>query len=313
MNTLNIALAADENYKEYTTVAICSILENNKQNKINFYILYNKLKKNTIEKIKEVCRRYKNNKVNFIKVYKKMLPNYYISGHITITAYYRILIPKLIPKKKILYLDSDIIVKKDLSKLYNTKLNKYIIAAVEHPWSNKEKERLYSYLNIPLHKKYFNSGVLLINTQKWRKNKITEEVLKYIKEKKQLRSWDQDALIGVLYNNWKRLKLHFNQQIVYYTDDKKYLPQKELEQAIKDPTIIHYTGKYKPDSYICDHKYKKEYSKYYEMAYNKPCIYKNKNITGILIKIKNNIKKTLRKILPAFIIEIYRKYNYKTK
>ncbi|MDS7999096.1 glycosyltransferase, partial [Streptococcus pneumoniae] len=71
-------------------------------------------------------------------------------------AYARYLISRLITEDRVVYLDSDIIVNGDLSPLFELSLGDYSLAAVRDVDGNG-----------------FNSGMLVIDCQKWREKDVT--------------------------------------------------------------------------------------------------------------------------------------------
>ena len=84
--------------------------------------------------------------------------------------------------EKILYLDIDIMVADDISKLYNIDITEYEYAAV--------KEKYGCWLIRP---DYINDGMLLLNIKKIKQTKLLEKARELIKNKKMLFA-DQDAL-----------------------------------------------------------------------------------------------------------------------
>ena len=80
--------------------------------------------------------------------------------------YYRILIPELLSDyAKVLYLDCDILIQRDISALYDTNISKYMVGAIKNP----PHKDITSYKHNTLHideNLYFNSGILLFNTKK---------------------------------------------------------------------------------------------------------------------------------------------------
>ncbi len=83
---------------------------------------------------------------------------------------------------KILYLDIDMMVADDISKLYNIDISDYEYAAV------KEK-----YGSIFIWPDYINAGMLLLNMKKIKETKLLEKARELIKTKKMLFA-DQDAI-----------------------------------------------------------------------------------------------------------------------
>ncbi len=94
------------------------------------------------------------------------------------------LLADLIPEMpdKLLYLDIDIMVGDDITKLYNTNIDEYEYAAV--------KEKYGCWLIRP---DYINAGMLLLNMKKIKETGLLEKARKLIKTRKLLFA-DQDAI-----------------------------------------------------------------------------------------------------------------------
>ena len=72
---------------------------------------------------------------------------------------------------KIIYLDGDILVQKDLTELYNIDIDGYYVAAVDDTGKIYHKKDVYAkYPN------YFNSGVMLLNLKKCREDNISSKL-----------------------------------------------------------------------------------------------------------------------------------------
>lgn len=124
------------------------------------------------------------------------------------------LLADLVPEipDKLLYLDIDIMVGGDLSKLYNIDITDYEYAAV--------KEKYGCWLIRP---DYINAGMLLLNIKKIKETKLLEKARHLIKTKKMLFA-DQDAIFRS-------------------TTKKKILPRIYNEQSKfnkKDTIICHF-------------------------------------------------------------------------
>lgn len=94
------------------------------------------------------------------------------------------LLADLIPDipDKLLYLDIDIMVGKDISILYNINIEDYEYAAVREKYGSKL-----------IRPDYINAGMLLLNIKKIKETKLLEKARKLIKTKKLLFA-DQDAI-----------------------------------------------------------------------------------------------------------------------
>jgi len=134
-----------------------------------------------------------------------------------LTAYMRLFAPYAVPKevKKIIYLDVDMIVTADISKLWHTDIGDYLFGAVQDlgevvscAWGGIPN---YKELGIPAETKYFNSGLLVINPVKWRAMEVPSNVIRCMNEnKKHVNYADQYGLNVFLYNKWFELDKRWN-------------------------------------------------------------------------------------------------------
>ena len=95
-----------------------------------------------------------------------------IDPRISQAAYYRLLTPIFIDLDKIIYLDGDTFVFKDLNEMYQLKFNdNYILGFLDVASDGVD------YLGIKS-EKYINSGVVLLNLEKIRNDKKVYELIK---------------------------------------------------------------------------------------------------------------------------------------
>ncbi len=247
---MHIVLASNDNYAKHLGVMLQSLLGNSKNNaNINIYIIESNISSKNKLKLQRVVGRF-DSEVTFITIDDNFFNSFERKiKHISKETYYRIIIPQLLSRDitKALYLDSDMIVMEDISKLWNINIDDYFLAAVEESGiKNNRKESL----SIPTECSYFNAGLLLINLQKWRENNVSAQVIQFIKENPTvIKLMDQDALNAVLYDKWLKLDPKWN-----YTSDI------QKRHQIDNPAIIHFTGKYKPWKF--EHPFKQEYVNY---------------------------------------------------
>lgn len=250
--------ATNDNYAQHLAVMLTSLLKNNKKDHpFHIYILYGDLTDVNIKKLERTIKRF-SAVVTFLKVDVHLVEDFALSmgaqNYISKEAYYRIMIPDLLGEEisKALYLDCDMIVRTDLSKLWKINIDSYDLAAVDESRVLPEQDRgtrMYR-LSLPSESYYFNSGLLLINLKRWREQKISSQVIQFIKANpEKLALLDQDALNAVLYNRWLRLDDKWN----YTTSHCAELP---LEKA----AILHFTGPDKP--WNSKSPFRKEYLKY---------------------------------------------------
>ena len=127
-----IFFAVDDNYIPFLGVALKSLMDNaSKEYKYIVKVLYTCVTEANIQKIK----KYENDNfdIEFVDLsshVEKIRDKLYTRDYFSNTTYYRLLIPELYPEyDKALYLDSDITVLKDITKLYNTNIENNLLAA----------------------------------------------------------------------------------------------------------------------------------------------------------------------------------------
>ena len=118
---MNVLLTFDHSYLPYAISLIRSINDYN-HCELNFYIFSNDVNYDDLD----VYKNYFNNNDHFhiINIDESKFRDAKVTDRYPLTIYYRIFAAKFLPNTldKILYLDPDIIVKGDLSSLYNIDL-----------------------------------------------------------------------------------------------------------------------------------------------------------------------------------------------
>lgn len=175
-----IFFSTDDNYVPFLDVAIRSLKQNS--SKDYFYkivVLNTGLKEENIAKVKLL--EDENFSINFANIsyavedLKSLLPNQY---HFGLATWYRLFIQNLFPEyHKILYLDCDIVVTGDISKLYNVDLEGNMLAGVVEQFILRTKEFSdYTKYAVGVDaKNYLNAGILVIDLDKFRQQRIEEK------------------------------------------------------------------------------------------------------------------------------------------
>lgn len=149
----------------------------------------------------------------------------------TIGAMFRILLPEILPKfSKIIYLDADILVNRDIKDLWDIDINEYCMAAVPDMGTIRGHANPIPVIkNEVLRNQYFNSGVLYFNLDILRKyGNMKEKVLTYLESEKNSQFPDQDAL-NVIYN---RNVLLLEEKWNYFARISQDNREKEIKRAI---------------------------------------------------------------------------------
>ena len=257
---LHVVMAADVKYSPYMGTSILSLLENNVDcfKTINLYIIDNGISEENQKKLLEQSNSYKNTNMSFFHLEERFsLLHPLVENGWDNTIYGRFFLDDVIDKdvEKVLYLDSDTIVKASLSDLIATDITEYCLAGATDIEQDFKKE----YLDMDSTSHYINSGVLLVNMKKWRELKIVDRLIEFVNTfPKKLTCPDQDAINAVCGNMTLILPIKYNfgwmlseshLQWDYYKCNFHY-SYDELYDTVKDSyanvVVFHYFGPYKP-------------------------------------------------------------------
>jgi lipopolysaccharide biosynthesis glycosyltransferase len=241
-----------------TGVCITSLLINsNPEEYYDIFILCSEdVSESDKQQLQKISQQYEHCYFNFID-----LSNYFNDSfeirNITKAAYYRLVIPLLIPQySKIIYSDVDVIFSEGLSNVYNENITDYYLAAVLSRGSifNDKCNQYVRNLNLNPYM-YVQSGFLLINSAKMIEDDICSKFKQYASKKFIFQ--DQDIINIVCEGKIKilPLKYAYTQGVfsLLYTN-KTLLLQRFSEDEINDASqsaIIHYEGPNKPWNSYC--------------------------------------------------------------
>lgn len=149
---------------------------------------------------------------------------------------------------KLLYLDGDIIVRQDLSNLYDTYLGENYVAGVAHS------------IGILTGEKKLNGGVLLFNARKIREEKLRDVFIQTRQALGDRKSMDQETFHVVFANKKCYLSPNYNVMLDKIDYEKKYYSMqayntfyettyRSRSDVINKAVIIHFTGSLKPWKY----------------------------------------------------------------
>lgn len=255
MPGLNVLYQSDDNYAVFMGVSICSLLESNKSiNEISIYIIDDSISLTNKEKITSMVHSY--SREIFFLDGRKILDCQEITETFTYSgmrknthSYLKLFADRLLPdlNERIVYIDCDTAVTGDLSGLLTIDMKgRPIGMAMDSlmPAHKAPSETVRS-------GKYYNSGVILIDLDTWKASQCTKRILKYRQSGKSYGTVDQDILNAVLGNEIITLPIKFNLQPIHidysyeeyskvFRHKKPYYTQKQIENAVRKPAIIHY-------------------------------------------------------------------------
>ncbi len=231
-------------------ISAISLFENNGNiNELYVYLLGENISNENKEILKGIADKY-NRKIVVIDVLNIDIPKSLISDRWPLSAFTRLYAGQLLPESidKVLYLDCDTIVKGDISDLENTDISSKIFWGIKDCIGKLYKENI----GLDGNDIYINAGVLLINLPKLRTINLTEQLSSYIQRYEKLINYaDQDVLNGAFHDVIGFLPLQYDVMtiaVVYGYDGiqklrnpTNYYSKAELQVALQNPVIIHYT------------------------------------------------------------------------
>ena len=180
-----IFFTTDDKYVPYLDVAISSLIRNaSTAYTYRIIILNTGIKQENIDLVKRNEREgFAIDFVDITEQVKDIQSRFKNVYHFSVVTYYRLFIASMFPQyKKIIYLDCDLVVLGDISKLYHTDLNGNIFAAGPEMFVQSTPEfRRYAEVALGVDPdEYVNAGVLVVDLEQFRKHKIEEKFIDLI-------------------------------------------------------------------------------------------------------------------------------------
>ncbi len=197
--TVPVFLAADDKYVKYMMVTLRSVIDNASSEYLyKLYVLHTDISLENQRLVKTMEKA--NVKISFVNVVEELnniSKKIAIRDYYTATTYYRIFIPEMFPQyDKVLYIDSDTIIREDVFNLYKYDLGKNLIGAVRDQLV-VQTEVFGDYVEKVLgisRGAYFNAGVVLLNCQEFRKQNMLKKFIELLNTYTFVVAQDQDYL-----------------------------------------------------------------------------------------------------------------------
>lgn len=266
MVKMYVAFSVDNNYADPLCVTIYSLLKNNKKNELSIYILYNNLTYKNKGKLLEVGKLF-NTHVEFIKIDRTLFENFPLYQHFTLESYFRYLLPDLLKDlNRLLYLDVDILILKDLAELWNVDITGFYLAGSEDPFVRDSPHHREHKQKLGLKKNdlYINAGVLLLNLEKIRQDHMVPLLFKNTtKYAKVIQFSDQDVINVTFRGGIRQVEEIYNNFGLSLGFDSK---NSHLLDILPETAIVHFPGPEKP---WLLHNYPRRafFAKWYEYEY----------------------------------------------
>lgn len=235
-----IFFACDDKYVKYMIVSMKSIIENaSPEYQYEMYVLNVGISKEMIDETLKLERE--NVHISFVDVserleeLKKKLP---VRDYYSLTTYYRIFMAELFPQyDKAIYIDSDTVTLKDISKLYEIDIEDNLVAAVRDS-AVLQNDIFGEYVEKVLgiaRDAYFNAGMLVMNCKAFREEEVLEQFVNLLHAYTFVVAQDQDYLNIICEDRVHWLEPAWNTMIFG-----------EIKVKEEDICILHYNMAIKP-------------------------------------------------------------------
>ena len=241
--TIPIFFACDDAYIPFLAVALASLEKNASR---NYHYAIKILYVNNISEANraKIIAKYQvaDFAIEFVDItatVKQFNDKFHVRDYYSKATYYRLFIPKLYPQyKKALYLDSDIVVLGDVSRLYHTPLGRNLVGAITDEAVQNFAD-LCAYveqrIGVKTSQHYFNAGILLMNLKRLREIDLEKVFLGLVDHMTFEVAQDQDYLNVICRNQVKYIDNRW---------DKMPFPNPRVKE--KDIKLLHFNLDQKP-------------------------------------------------------------------
>lgn len=242
---MDVICATDDGFAQHCGVMLCSLFENNKEHEVVAHVIESGLSGDNKSRLEQVAKRT-GQTLQFHRLAEGAAKDCLLHERSAVTeaAYYRLFVASLIDDEtieRVVYLDCDMIVRKDLSPLFRLDMSTATIAAVRDINSPMHWEQA-EFIGFAYDDVYFNSGLLVINLRRWRAAGVEAVLLKESTRRRRIFFPDQDVLNKVFRRQWTELPPRWNRfHLVNYSKIHFRRPQDENEY-IYDPAIVHFAS-----------------------------------------------------------------------
>jgi lipopolysaccharide biosynthesis glycosyltransferase len=189
---------------------------------------------------------------------------------------FRLRMGTLLPQsiERVIFLDADVVVRRPLDELWETDLDGCALAAVRDSmvlWAGGLEGFPWQELGIAPDVPYFNAGVMVIDMDRWRTQRIGERALELL-SRHRFPFGDQCALNAALSGQSAQIAPQWNLQSGTFSGECPLAcvveSQAALASAVDDPAIVHFTHSLvrKPWQYNCTHPYRDLWFEYLDLT-----------------------------------------------
>jgi lipopolysaccharide biosynthesis glycosyltransferase len=237
---MNILIAINEKYIEPAKTMLYSLACQQTEHLV-VYLLQSSIREEMLEDFRKFMRDKCHGEVKVVQIDRKLFANVPKQERLSEETYYRLVAFELLPEsvERILWLDGDIIVKGNITELYNQDFEgRYAVVCAEDTMKHHAR------LGLSREHRYFNAGVVLYDMNALRRDFTVQDIFACIeKHRDHLDLLDQDVL-NVLFDS----KVKYVDDTVYNNEAFGFniLSKAKMEEIRDTARIIHYKGSLKP-------------------------------------------------------------------
>ena len=250
-----VALVANYNWYKYMMIDVYALIKTTKDLK-KIYLFTETDNIDDIPYLRDIIEKNKNIDivvVNANKLIERNINYNSINRNSFFTNFcmVKLMLSDIVEEDKILYIDTDAIVRKDISNLWKYNINDYYVAGVKDFGILKRGNEVVA----DIVDSYINSGFVLFNLKKMREDNIQQKIFDIINTR-ELRFPDQDALNLVCHG-----------RIMFLPSMYNLCEDVTLAVINKDLVRVYHFGGYK-DFWVANRYYAEEWYEVEEAFYN---------------------------------------------
>lgn len=266
---MNILVSLDKNYLPQLRVLLTSLCLNHPDVMFKIYLMHREIPEVELEQLRNGLSKH-GVELYPIQVDGGLFEKAPVTKQYPQEMYYRLLAAWLLPDdlERILYLDPDILIINSLKPLWEMDMQDNLFAAAAHT-GKTELANNVNKLRLGTGGNYYNSGVLLIDLDKCRREIIPEEVFSFVEmHGAELVLPDQDVL-NALYGD-RVLELD---DFIWNYDARNFsnyrmrsFGEADIDWVMKNTAVLHFCGKLKPWHAHYRHRFGVLYRHYMQLA-----------------------------------------------
>ena len=238
-------MGADSTYSKQLAVALRSLSDCADGAEYQVFVLQAGFDDELRQRVEASCDA--NVAITWLEVQEDLVEGVQLARRLPRPTAFRLVASTVLPSDltRVVYLDSDVLVRRPPDELWSMELGAAPVAAVRDaflpvvgmdiPWRR---------LGIAPSNPYFNAGVLVVPLDHWRELDIASRGIALLREAR-LPNSDQSALNILFANEWLPLSPKWNLQTHHVAGDGSrawgFQDPADLDRAIADPVIVHFT------------------------------------------------------------------------